>query len=87
MATKCPTDPMGTEIEFDEFGAVKTKNVKVLPQNGTIVQIHNLFHRIPVRRTVLKQNSKRELQKTLGILMAYALMSKEEFLNFPQIKS
>ena len=80
MSTKCATDQMGTEIEFDEFGAVRTKNVKVMPQNGTTVQIHNLFHRIPVRRSVLKQNSKRELQKTLGILMAYALMSQSRIV-------
>lgn len=75
MTTKCQTDKIGTEIEFDQFGGVKSKTVKVQSTVGSAVQIVKLFHRIPVRRSVLIQNSKRELQKTLVTLMGYALTS------------
>ncbi|CBY36677.1 unnamed protein product [Oikopleura dioica] len=49
--------------------------IKAQSSNGTTIRVENLFHRIPVRRTVFKQNAKREAQRALATMMSYALIA------------
>lgn len=71
--------PMGTVLEVDGNGRLKSKKAKVARQRGTTVTVANLFRPLPVRRKELERNIKREFQKALSILHAYALVpcSKE----------
>ncbi|KAI5999252.1 DNA mismatch repair protein MutL, partial [Pisolithus albus] len=71
--------PMGTVLEIDGNGRLKSQKAKVARQRGTTVTVTNLFRPLPVRRKELERNIKREYQKALTILHAYALVpcSKE----------
>ncbi|KAI6040194.1 DNA mismatch repair protein MutL [Pisolithus marmoratus] len=71
--------PMGTVLEIDGNGRLKNQKGKVARQRGTTVTVTNLFRPLPVRRKELERNIKREFQKALNILHAYALVpcSKE----------
>ncbi|KAF9244456.1 DNA mismatch repair protein MutL [Melanogaster broomeanus] len=65
--------PMGTVLEMDRNGKVRHKN-KVARQRGTTVTVTNLFKPLPVRRKEFERNTKREFQKALNLLHAYALV-------------
>ncbi|KAF8551157.1 DNA mismatch repair protein MutL [Imleria badia] len=65
--------PMGTVIEMDRNGKVRSKG-KIARQRGTTVTVSNLFKPLPVRRKELERNTKREFQKALNLLHAYALV-------------
>ncbi|KAF9222232.1 DNA mismatch repair protein MutL [Gyrodon lividus] len=65
--------PMGTVIEMDKNGKV-TRKSKVARQRGTTVTVTNLFKPLPVRRKEFERNTKREFQKALNLLHAYALV-------------
>ncbi|KAL4066549.1 DNA mismatch repair protein MutL [Scleroderma citrinum] len=66
--------PMGTILEIDRNGRVKSRNGKVARQRGTTVAVSTLFKPLPVRRKELERNIKREFHKTLNLLYAYALV-------------
>ncbi|KAI6131694.1 histidine kinase-like ATPase [Pisolithus croceorrhizus] len=66
--------PMGTVLEIDRNGRLKGQKAKVARQRGTTVTVTNLFTPLPVRRKELERNIKREFQKALTILHAYALV-------------
>ncbi|KAI9566649.1 hypothetical protein HD554DRAFT_1104666 [Boletus coccyginus] len=65
--------PMGTVIEMDRNGKVRSK-CNIARQRGTTVTVSNLFKPLPVRRKEFERNTKREFQKALNILHAYALV-------------
>ncbi|KAL5513934.1 hypothetical protein ACEPAG_2695 [Sanghuangporus baumii] len=71
--------PMGTILDFDKTGKVKSHSGKTARQRGTTVYVEGLFSPLPVRRKELQRNSKREFGKALNLLSAYALVpcSKE----------
>lgn len=66
--------PMGTVLEFDARGRVKSRSGKVARQRGTTVTLTKLFTPLPVRRKDLEKNAKREFGKALNLLQAYALV-------------
>lgn len=63
--------PKGTRLEFETSGKLKSTSVAAA-QKGTLVSAETLFHNLPVRRRELERNIKREYNKVLGILNAYA---------------
>ncbi|KAF8318503.1 DNA mismatch repair protein MutL [Clavulina sp. PMI_390] len=65
--------PMGTILEFDHSGMLKSSSGKIARQRGTTTTITGLFSSLPVRRHELTRNIKREFSKTLVLLNAYAL--------------
>ncbi|KAA1473278.1 DNA mismatch repair protein MutL [Dentipellis sp. KUC8613] len=66
--------PIGTILELDRNGRVKSRDKKVARQRGTTVAVHGLFKPLPVRRKELERNAKREFTKALNLLNAYALV-------------
>ncbi|KAF2668685.1 DNA mismatch repair protein MutL [Microthyrium microscopicum] len=68
--------PKGTKLEFEISGKVKSKSV-VAGQKGTTVTVENIFKNLPVRRKELERNIKREYQKVLNLLNAYACISTD----------
>ena len=64
----------GTRIDFESSGKLKGTNVAA-SQKGTTVVVEDIFHNVPVRRRELGKNIKREYNKVLGILHAYAGIS------------
>ncbi|KAI5839313.1 hypothetical protein DFP73DRAFT_562263 [Morchella snyderi] len=63
--------PKGTRLEFETSGKLKSRSVAAA-QRGTTVLVENIFKTLPVRRSELERNIKREYTKVLGILQAYA---------------
>ncbi|KAG1880998.1 hypothetical protein F4604DRAFT_1749317 [Suillus subluteus] len=66
--------PMGTILEMDRNGRLRSSNSKVARQRGTTVAVSSLFKPLPVRRKELERNAKREFGKALNLLYAYALV-------------
>ncbi|KAF8520420.1 hypothetical protein BU17DRAFT_46831, partial [Hysterangium stoloniferum] len=66
--------PMGTVIEFEQSGKVKSHSGKIARKRGTTVTVSGLFTPLPVRRKELERNVKREFSKALSLLHAYALV-------------
>ncbi|TFK51203.1 DNA mismatch repair protein MutL [Heliocybe sulcata] len=66
--------PMGTILEMDRNGRVKSRTGKAARQRGTTVTVTGLFNPLPVRRKELERNAKREFGKALNLLNAYALV-------------
>ncbi|KAF7295692.1 hypothetical protein MIND_01109600 [Mycena indigotica] len=66
------TPPMGTTIDLDSTGKVKSKS-KTARQRGTTVTLNRLFSPLPVRRKELERHAKREFGKAVALLHAYAL--------------
>ena len=66
--------PKGSKLEFEISGKLKGISV-VASQKGTTVVVEKIFGNLPVRRKELERNIKREYNKVLGILNAYACIS------------
>ncbi|KAI0351151.1 DNA mismatch repair protein MutL [Trametes cingulata] len=66
--------PVGTVLEFDRTGRLKSRKGKAARQRGTTVTVSGLFKPLPVRRKELERNAKREFGKALTLLHAYALV-------------
>ncbi|KAH7925989.1 DNA mismatch repair protein MutL [Leucogyrophana mollusca] len=66
--------PMGTVLEMDRNGKVRSRSGKVARQRGTTVSVTALFKPLPVRRKELERNAKREFGKAMNLLTAYALV-------------
>ena len=66
--------PKGTRLEFQTSGALKSQ-VVVASTKGTTVTVENIFKTLPVRRRELEKNIRREYQKVLNLLNAYACIS------------
>ncbi|KAI0030484.1 DNA mismatch repair protein MutL [Vararia minispora EC-137] len=65
---------MGVALEFGMDGQLMNSDKKVARQRGTTVSVHNIFKPYPVRRKELEKNVKRELNKMLHLMEAYALV-------------
>jgi DNA mismatch repair protein PMS2 len=75
IITTRPSDgPKGTKLEFEQSGKLKGTSV-VAAKQGTMVVVETLFHNLPVRRKELEKNVKREYNKVLQLLNAYACIS------------
>ncbi|KAH8155333.1 uncharacterized protein LAJ45_00343 [Morchella importuna] len=57
--------PKGTRLEFETSGKLKSRSVAAA-QRGTTVLVENIFKTLPVRRSELERNIKREYTKVLG---------------------
>jgi DNA mismatch repair protein PMS2 len=66
--------PKGTRLDFETSGKLKSRSV-VASGKGTTVAVEQLFKNLPVRRKELERNIKREFQKVLNLLSAYACIS------------
>lgn len=64
----------GTKLEFEQSGKLKATSV-VAAKQGTTIVVETLFHNLPVRRKELEKNVKREYNKVLEMLQAYACIS------------
>lgn len=64
----------GTRLDFETSGKVREKSV-VASSKGTTVSVEQIFKNLPVRRKELERNIKREYQKVLNLLNAYACIS------------
>jgi DNA mismatch repair protein PMS2 len=75
IVTACPTDgAKATKLEFEQSGKLKGTSV-VAAKQGTTVVVETLFYNLPVRRKELEKNIKREYNKVLQLLSAYACIS------------
>ncbi|CAN9365445.1 unnamed protein product [Alternaria alternata] len=75
IITTRPSDgPKGTRLDFEQSGKLKGTSV-VAAKQGTTVVVERLFHNLPVRRKELEKNVKREYNKVLQLLNAYACIS------------
>jgi DNA mismatch repair protein PMS2 len=74
ITTRASEGPKGTKLEFEQSGKLKATSV-VAAKQGTSVVVDSLFHNLPVRRKELEKTIKREYQKVLNLLNAYACIS------------
>ncbi|XPS78601.1 ATP-binding mismatch repair protein [Ascochyta lentis] len=75
LVTARATDgPRGTRLDFEQSGKLKGTSV-VAAKQGTTVVVETLFYNLPVRRKELEKNIKREYNKVLALLNAYACIS------------
>ncbi|KAK5175507.1 ATP-binding mismatch repair protein [Saxophila tyrrhenica] len=65
---------VGKKLEFETSGKLKGNSV-VAAQKGTTVSVEDLFCNLPVRRKELEKNIKREYNKVIAHLHAYACIS------------
>ncbi|GJJ06318.1 hypothetical protein Clacol_000509 [Clathrus columnatus] len=66
--------PIGTILEFNQDGKLKTSRSKTARNKGTTVTVSELFRPLPVRRKEFERNIKREFAKALSTLHGYALV-------------
>lgn len=85
ISSKTNNQRIGAELEYDRNGKIINEK-KCIRKTGTTVKVEKLFHRLPVRRTNFIKNEKREIQKTLTTLMAYALMTGARFVVQSSVK-
>ncbi|KAF2849766.1 DNA mismatch repair protein-like protein pms1 [Plenodomus tracheiphilus IPT5] len=74
VTTRASDGPKGTKLEFEQSGKLKGTSV-VAAKQGTTVVVDTLFYNLPVRRKELEKNIKREYNKVLQLLNAYACIS------------
>ncbi|KAK9450675.1 uncharacterized protein V1518DRAFT_411410 [Limtongia smithiae] len=73
--TTCAKDsPMATKLEYNSNGIIQSKT-RAAGKKGTTVTISKLFDgKLPVRRTELVKNCKREFAKCVTLLQAYGVI-------------
>ncbi|KAF2629148.1 DNA mismatch repair protein-like protein pms1 [Macroventuria anomochaeta] len=74
VTARASDGPKGTKLDFEQSGKLKGTSV-VAARQGTIVVVETLFYNLPVRRKELEKNIKREYNKVLALLNAYACIS------------
>ncbi|KAH6629600.1 hypothetical protein C7974DRAFT_189643 [Boeremia exigua] len=74
ITARASDGPKGTRLDFEQSGKLKGTSV-VAAKQGTTVVVDTLFHNLPVRRKELEKNVKREYNKVLALLNAYACIS------------
>ncbi|KAJ4376990.1 ATP-binding mismatch repair protein [Didymella sp. IMI 355093] len=74
VTARASDGPRGTKLEFEQSGKLKGTSV-VAAKQGTTVVVETLFYNLPVRRKELEKNIKREYNKVLALLNAYACIS------------
>ncbi|KAG7910594.1 hypothetical protein KL907_001485 [Ogataea polymorpha] len=65
--------PRAYKLEYDNHGRLKLKQ-PASRNCGTTVLISDIFRNLPVRKTDLVKNGKREFQKAVTLLQSYALI-------------
>ena len=76
--------PKATRLDFEPSGALKSTSTQAA-QRGTTVYVETIFKNLPVRRQELTKNIKREYQKVLGLLQAYACISTKARISVSNI--
>ncbi|KAL1651690.1 ATP-binding mismatch repair protein [Didymella pomorum] len=74
VTARASDGPKGTKLDFEQSGKLKGTSV-IAAKQGTIVVVETLFYNLPVRRKELEKNIKREYNKVLALLNAYACIS------------
>ncbi|KAF1924910.1 DNA mismatch repair protein MutL [Didymella exigua CBS 183.55] len=74
VTARASDGPKGTRLDFEQSGKLKGTSV-VAAKQGTTVVVETLFYNLPVRRKELEKNVKREYNKVLALLNAYACIS------------
>ncbi|KAF2109895.1 hypothetical protein BDV96DRAFT_584776 [Lophiotrema nucula] len=74
VTARASDGPKGTKLDFEQSGKLKGTSV-VAAKQGTTVVVETLFHNLPVRRKELEKTVKREYNKVLQLLNAYACIS------------
>ncbi|KAF9124006.1 hypothetical protein BGW39_008531 [Mortierella sp. 14UC] len=74
VTTSTGSGPTGLLVEYNSDGAIQSKTPAPMTK-GTIVKISNLFEGMPVRRSEFVKNIKREYNKCIGLVQAYALIA------------
>jgi DNA mismatch repair protein PMS2 len=74
VTARASDGPKGTKLDFEQSGKLKGTSV-VAAKQGTTVVVEMLFYNLPVRRKELEKNIKREYNKVLSLLNAYACIS------------
>ncbi|KAF2684205.1 DNA mismatch repair protein MutL [Lentithecium fluviatile CBS 122367] len=74
ITARASDGPKGTKLEFEQSGKLKGTSV-VAAKQGTTVVVESLFYNLPVRRKELEKTVKREYNKVLQLLNAYACIS------------
>lgn len=74
VTARASDGPKGTKLDFEQSGKLKGTSV-VAAKQGTTVVVETLFYNLPVRRKELEKNIKREYNKVLALLNAYACIS------------
>ncbi|KAJ3022524.1 UNVERIFIED_CONTAM: hypothetical protein HDU68_009060 [Siphonaria sp. JEL0065] len=69
-----PDESVGVKLEYDSHG-VLISSEPAARERGTTITIKNLFATLPVRLREFKKNFKRELNKCIDLLHAFALVS------------
>ncbi|KAF1567795.1 Mismatch repair endonuclease PMS2, partial [Eudyptes schlegeli] len=71
---------VGTRLVFDHNGKI-TQKIPFPRQQGTTVNIQQLFYTLPVRHKEFQRNIKKEYAKMVQILQAYCIVSKGVRIN------
>uniref|UniRef100_A0A8B9C5X3 Mismatch repair endonuclease PMS2 n=2 Tax=Anser TaxID=8842 RepID=A0A8B9C5X3_9AVES len=71
---------VGTRLVFDHNGKI-TQKTPYPRQQGTTVNIQQLFYTLPVRHKEFQRNIKKEYAKMVQILQAYCIISKGVRIN------
>lgn len=69
--------PKGYELCFNNKGTLVNKKI-VNHKKGTLIALTDLFKNLPVRRTNLEKNYRKEYQKCLALLYSYLIISTEK---------
>ncbi|KAJ4320301.1 ATP-binding mismatch repair protein [Neodidymelliopsis sp. IMI 364377] len=80
VTARASDGPKGTKLDFEQSGKLKGTSV-VAAKQGTTVVVETLFYNLPVRRKELEKNIKREYNKVLSLLNAYACISVDVKFN------
>lgn len=75
ITTRTKGDDIGTLLKFSRQGALVHQEVKTRSV-GTTVAMKKLFHTLPVRHREFKKHVKREYNKMLSVMQAYAIIVK-----------
>ncbi|NXT03482.1 PMS2 endonuclease, partial [Jacana jacana] len=71
---------VGTRLVFDHNGRI-TQKTPFPRQQGTTVNIQQLFYTLPVRHKEFQRNIKKEYAKMVQVLQAYCIVSKGVRIN------
>ncbi|KAF7190335.1 DNA mismatch repair protein PMS1 [Pseudocercospora fuligena] len=74
LTARAEDGAVGKKLDFEVSGKLKSTSVSAA-QKGTTVYVEDIFYNLPVRRKELEKNIKREYNKVLNLLYAYACVS------------
>lgn len=74
LTARAQDGAMGNKLDFEVSGKLKGSSVSSA-QKGTTVYVEDIFYNLPVRRKELEKNIKRDYNKAITLLYAYACIS------------